>query len=40
MVLVCEINIVALDGDGTVLNRERKLVILICLGKAQVFLTS
>lgn len=40
MVLECEINIDEADGDGTVLNRERKLVILICPGKVQVFIMS
>lgn len=36
----CEINIGEADGDSTVLNRERKLVILICLRKVQVFIMS
>lgn len=40
MVLACEINIDEADGGGTALNRERKLVILICLGKVQVILMS
>ena len=40
MVLACEINIDEAGGGGTALNRERKLVILICLGKVQVILMS
>lgn len=36
----CEINIGEADGDSTVLNRERKLVILLCLRKVQVFIMS
>lgn len=35
-----EINIGEADRDSTVLNRERKLVILICLRKVQVFIMS
>lgn len=38
--LACAINIEEASGDSTGLNRERKLVILICLRKAQVFLVS